>query len=312
MLPRLMSNFASQIPRETGAEFEFLPETNRRMPMGEGKNSKIAPVSQGDGRKNWHKPRILFVLLLLIAIPIGGGCNTPAPPSLPGVFRDKCKLLPPPRPPVECCCRHHTETPPPPRLPRNFRWKGRYLVPDLNVDVPFIWNGNNGDVQMVAGGLKYPIFFTNLIYHNHLYTYTYKWPCLQPPFLPPLEPCKPLLEITLEELNAFLATAHFVGPEILEGNPCRYVNHFRINIVLPRSPPGFHLRIPITSADIYVDQADPSKFWKVLHFGLQNLYDPDLDEWIVLTEHEEGPGPIKLPAACSKCGHPKEPDAADF
>ncbi|MCE2983163.1 MAG: hypothetical protein LW832_06320 [Parachlamydia sp.] len=52
----------------------------------------------------------------------------------------------------------------PPRLPKNFSWKGRYVVPDLNINVPFTWNGNEGNIQMVAGGQKHPIYFTNLIY----------------------------------------------------------------------------------------------------------------------------------------------------
>ena len=29
---------------------------------------------------------------------------------------------------------------------------------------------------MIAGGPRYPIWFTNLIYHGSLYTLTYKWP----------------------------------------------------------------------------------------------------------------------------------------
>ena len=49
----------------------------------------------------------------------------------------------------------------------------------------------------------------------------------------------------------------------------------------PRPPYLPILRLPIAAGDLYVDQGDSSKFWKVLHFGLQNLYDPALDEWIV-------------------------------
>lgn len=202
---------------------------------------------------------------------------------------------------------HHS--PPPPKLPRNFRMKGRYIVPDLvdpatgvvGVNVPFTWEGKDGNVQMIAGSQKYPIYFTNLIYKNHLYTYTYKWPGLQPEFLPPLEACVPLFKFSLDDLNAFFATSQYAGAEILEGKPNRKVHHFRVGIVLPQFPPGFYPRLPILSADIYVDQKDSSKIWKVLHFGLQNLYDPALDEWIVIHKIDDCPGEVKLPKACSHC-----------
>ena len=35
--------------------------------------------------------------------------------------------------------RKKTVHPSPPKLPQNFRWKGRYIVPDLDVNVPFTW-----------------------------------------------------------------------------------------------------------------------------------------------------------------------------
>src|SRR5437764_12847741 len=66
--------------------------------------------------------------------------------------------------------------PPPPRLPRNFRGRGRWIVRDLGITVPFTWRGRNGNSQMVAGGPRYRIWFTNLIYHDTLYTLTYRWP----------------------------------------------------------------------------------------------------------------------------------------
>jgi len=154
---------------------------------------------------------------------------------------------------------------------------------------------------MIAGSERDPIYFTNLIYDDHLYTYTYKWPGLQEEFLPPLEPCGPLFEFSLDDLNAFLSTSQYVGAEILEINPCQraHVHHFRVGIVLPHAPPGFYIRFPILSADIYVDQKDSSKIWKVLHFGLQNIYDPDLDEWIVINNFDQCSKEPKLPAACS-------------
>ncbi|WP_329403361.1 hypothetical protein OG523_03400 [Streptomyces virginiae] len=69
-----------------------------------------------------------------------------------------------------------TPTPPPPRLPRDFRGKGKWIVRDLDITVPFTWEGRGGDSQMTAGGPQYPIWFTNLIYHGTLYTLTYNGP----------------------------------------------------------------------------------------------------------------------------------------
>lgn len=199
--------------------------------------------------------------------------------------------------------------PPPPQLPRNFSWTGRYIVPDLidpatgqlGVNVPFTWQGVDGNVQMIAGSEDHAIYFTNFIYNDYLFTYTYKWPGLQPEFLPPLEPCKPLFKFTLQDLNAFFSTANFVGAETLEERKTRFVNHFRISVALPQFPPGFYPRLPILSADIYVDRNDPRKLWKVLHYGLQNIYTPNLDEWIVINKHTDCPGEIKLPPACTTC-----------
>ena len=199
------------------------------------------------------------------------------------------------------------QNPPPPKLPQNFRWSGRYIIPNLvdprtgevGINVPFSWHGDNGNVQMIAGSMEDPVFFTNLIYNGHLYTYTYKWPHLQPELLPPLEPCQPLRKITLQEFNTFLTTAYFVGPEILEGRRDRLVNHFRISIVEPTFPPGFYPRFPIALGDIYVDREDSCKFYKILHFGLQNIYAPGLDEWIVINKLEACAGEVTLPQACS-------------
>jgi hypothetical protein len=50
--------------------------------------------------------------------------------------------------------------------------------------------------------------------------------------------------------------------------------------------------------DFYVDRKDPTKFWQVLHFGLQNLYDEQLDEWIVMDTFERGAGTVTLPEEC--------------
>ncbi|WP_327360151.1 hypothetical protein [Streptomyces sp. NBC_01296] len=40
--------------------------------------------------------------------------------------------------------------------------------------------------------------------------------------------------------------------------------------------------MPLALGDIYVDENDRGTFWQVLQFGVQNVYDPELDEWLVM------------------------------
>lgn len=183
--------------------------------------------------------------------------------------------------------------PKPPQLPRNFRGKGKWIVRDLGITVPFTWEGRNGDSQMVAGGPQYPIWFTNLIYKGDLYTLTYKWPGLRN------DPCSRIPGFGLEQLNGFLKQSRFVGREILQNNPDRRVNHWRVGVVVPQLPPGKFLRFPLALGDIYVDQKNRSTFWQVLQFGIQNLYDPELDEWLVMKTFEHRPGKVTLPRRCA-------------
>lgn len=184
-------------------------------------------------------------------------------------------------------------TPRPPRLPRNFRGKGKWIVRDLGITVPFTWQGRNGDSQMVAGGPQYPIWFTNLIYRGDLYTLTYKWPGLNE------HPCSRIPGFGLGQLNGALAKSRFVGRETLERNPERRVNHWRVGVVVPKLPPGKYLRFPLALGDIYVDQKNRGTFWQVLQFGIQNLYDPELDEWLVMKTFEHRPGKVTLPRRCA-------------
>jgi hypothetical protein len=186
----------------------------------------------------------------------------------------------------------------PPQLRPNFIWHGQYIVSDLfdprtgkkGITVPMSWQGNNGNIQITAGNGDTPIYFTNLIYNNQLFTYTYKWPHLQAPFLPPLESTCPVLEeFSLGDFNAILATSRFVGPATINGH-C--TNHFRCSIVFPINPPGFYFRFPFALIDIFSDPHDPTKWYQVLHFGLQNIYDPALDEWIQVREFSFCPGVI--------------------
>jgi hypothetical protein len=51
-------------------------------------------------------------------------------------------------------------------------------------------------------------------------------------------------------------------------------------------------------ADIYVGQGDPTRWWKVLHFGVQNQFDPALDEWLEMDTFSLRAGTVTLPAEC--------------
>ncbi len=203
-----------------------------------------------------------------------------------------------------------TGEPTPPRLPDDFTWIGRYVVPDLDVEVPFTWNGRGGDFQMIAGGEGEAIHFTNLIYDGHLYTLTYEWPDV------PRNPCSYVGPFTVEEFNEGLAEASLVGRETLHGEPDRLVDHYRSTSVLdlpadtlPAMDGAPQLRLPLMAADIYVGVEDPDVFWQVLHFGLQNLYDPDLDEWIVIDEATPLAGEVSLPDECAVARAQAEGDA---
>jgi hypothetical protein len=182
--------------------------------------------------------------------------------------------------------------PQPPRLPRDFSGRGKWVVRDLGITVPFRWRGRNGDSQMIAGGPQYPIWFTNLIYRGDLYTLTYKWPNLRD------HACSKIPGFGLSELNGLLRQSRFVGREILQRNPRRHVNHWRVGVVLPKLPPGKFLRLPLALGDVYVDQRDRGRFWQVLQFGVQNLYDPELDEWAVMDTFDRKPGKVTLPREC--------------
>ena len=230
--------------------------------------------------------------ILLSAVACGLVAVTAATPALAVAQQT-------PRPPLTDGISHakpaSLKTPPPPQLPANFQGKGRYIVRDLGIDVPFTWQGRNGDSQMVAGGKNYPIWFTNLIYHNTLYTLTYKWPNVQPP-----HSCSKIPgTFNRQLLNEKLKTSRFVGPEILQGRTDRYVDHWRVGVVGGSTEPGEDFRFPIALGDVYVDQKNPSKWWQVLQFGFQNLFDPELDEWFRMTTFSQRPGEVTLPARCA-------------
>jgi hypothetical protein len=189
--------------------------------------------------------------------------------------------------------------PKPPRIPRDFDAKGRYFVPDLGIEVPFTYRGSKGNSKMVAGGRDYPIWFMNIIYGKpgkakRLYTVTYRWPGVVQNV-----PCSAIPgNFSRKTLNSWLARSSFVGREILLGHPRRHVNHWRVTGTLPALPPGNFIRLPIALGDIYVDQKNPTTWWKVLHFGVQNLYDPEMDEWFELNTFKHRPGKVTLPKGC--------------
>jgi hypothetical protein len=190
-------------------------------------------------------------------------------------------------------------------VPRDFRWSGRSIVPDLDAEVPFTWNGKDGNFQMIAGDEDSPIHFTNLIYEGNLYTLTYKWPGV------PRNPCSNVGPFTLDDLNTGLESSRFVGAETLEDEKPRKVHHFRAGVVwepgpevIPAIPGVPQVRIPIMSGDLYVDRKDPTKLRKVLQFGLQNLYDVNLDEWIVIDSSKPKAGEVTLPDECATAPPP--------
>lgn len=198
---------------------------------------------------------------------------------------------------------HAKDGPARPVIPDNFQWSGRYLVPDLDVDVPFTWNGRGGNMQMVAGGEDEEIWFTNLIVDGQLYTLTEKWPDIDK------NDCSHVGPYTLKELNKGFSGAAFAGRETLHDRGDHEVNHFRsVGVVelppavtkkLEKESGGIPIRLPLMAGDIYVDSDNPEHLRQLLHFGIQNLYDPNLDEWIVIEKHSDAPGKVELPEKCS-------------
>ena len=185
------------------------------------------------------------------------------------------------------------QTPRPPRLPRNFRGHGKWIVRDMGITVPFSWRARDGNMKMVAGGPDDPIWFTNLIWHNTLYTLTYRWPNVTDNRCHQAEGF-----FNLHLLNQGLKTSRFVGREVLVGHPRRRVNHWRAGVVWPNLPPGIFPRLPLALADLYVDRHNRGTFWQVLQFGVQNLYDPELDEWLRMDTFRHQPGRVGLPGRC--------------
>ena len=187
-----------------------------------------------------------------------------------------------------------SQPPRPPHLPGNFRGQGKWIVRDLGITVPFSWRARDGNMKMVAGGPDHPIWFTNLIWHNTVYTLTYRWPNVTDHRCHRVDGF-----FNLHLLNQGLKTSRFVGHEILVGQTRRHVNHWRVGVVWPPNlPPGIFPRLPLALADVYVDRRNRGTFWQVLQFGVQNLYDPELDEWLRMDTFRHKPGRVGLPKRC--------------
>lgn len=187
--------------------------------------------------------------------------------------------------------------PPPPQIPQDFQWRGRYFVKDLGYDVSFSWQGNDGDLQMIAGGDNEQIHFTNLIFQNNLYTVTYKWPGIVDS--PEDAECVCLGQLPLATLNRCLASSRFVGEEQLIGDKPPRVNHFRVGVVFGFASTAPAARLAIMEGDIYVEPHNSSRIRKMLHYGYQNVLDPALDEWLRIDKIKNKPGEITLPPECS-------------
>lgn len=195
---------------------------------------------------------------------------------------------------------HSTGTPVlPPQIPRNFQWEGRWIVSDLGVDVHFTWQGNDGNLQMIAGSDAEEIHFTNLIYNGFLYTLTYKWPGVVPPNCPE---CVCLGRLTLDELNLCLQSSRYVDTVMLMNNGTetrrQFAHHFRVAVVVPVAPPPNPFTFAVMEGDFFVDRNDSSKVWKLQHFGYQNVLDPALDEWMEIDRFSDTPGNVTLPLSC--------------
>ena len=199
------------------------------------------------------------------------------------------------------------------KLPRDFVAKGRYIVPDLGIDVPFTWEGHDGDSQMIAGSDDVP----DPLHQRHR-----RRTALHADVQVARARAAPLLRgrrVHPGGFNQFLATSRYAGAEILVGKPNRRVHHFRAGVVWEPPPsvvPPDVLTPVGGTPDIGTGgrrsgAADPAHARRllrrprrpddvppVLHFGVQNLYDAELDEWMVMKTFRHRPGTVDLPDEC--------------
>jgi hypothetical protein len=63
---------------------------------------------------------------------------------------------------------------------------------------------------------------------------------------------------------------------------------------IPAAAPGVLRRLSFALGDVYVDQRNRGTFWQVPQFGSQNLYDPELSEWLRVDTFRQQPGAVRL------------------
>lgn len=196
-----------------------------------------------------------------------------------------------------------------PAIPtENFEWNGTFRVPGqeepviTDLAVRGMWQAGYFNLYMKQGfeGGKY--WVENLIYQNHLYTITHKWPNVE---FPVSGACyKSHNEITVQDLNGILASSQLVGLEKIDGTP---MNHFRVSCLsktqivivqngttVPLTPP-----IPVNIfSDIYMKPGHARQFERWLQFGDAVGLSKQHDEWFFFTEQNSEPKDFQLPWQC--------------
>ena len=196
-----------------------------------------------------------------------------------------------------------------PQIPtENFEWNGTFRVPGqeepviTDLTVRGMWRDGYFNLYMKQGFEGGEYWVENLIYQDHLYTITHKWPKVE---FPVSGACyKSHNEITVPDLSGILASSQLVGLETIDGTP---MNHFRVSClsksqivivsngtVVPLTPP-----IPVNIfSDIYVKPGHAHQFERWLQFGDAVGLSKQHDEWFFFTEHNSEPKDFQLPWQC--------------
>lgn len=85
-----------------------------------------------------------------------------------------------------------------------------------------------------------------------------------------------------------------VGPETIFAAPMYQLRRWLMSEAFT-SFNGVPIRFPLAQADTHVDRHDHWILWHVLHFGYQNPYARELDEWIQLKCWKLKRGKVKCP-----------------
>lgn len=196
-----------------------------------------------------------------------------------------------------------------PQIPtENFEWNGTFRVPGeeepviTDLTIRGMWQDAYFNLYMEQGFAGGEYWVENLIYRNHLYTITHKWPKVE---FPVTGVCyKSHNEITVHDLNGILASAQLVGLERIDGT---LMNHFRASC-LSRSQIVIVLdgvKVPLTApipvsifSDIYVRPDRSHRFERWLQFGDAVGLSRHHDEWFFFEDQNRHPREIQLPAQC--------------